>query len=118
MKNAPPKNTPDIDPVSADSTSADPVDEIVEDLTQQDVLPSVSGSLDEPEEPIVGGIDETGRWDEPIGERGHRAHRNPLDDETNYAELLVNDGLDEADEELRDLDEDDEAEESDGANVS
>jgi hypothetical protein len=120
MKNTRPDHSSDLDPVTVsdneDPNTADSVEDIVEDLTQQDVLPSVTGSMEEPEDAIAGGIDETGRWDEPIGERGHRAQRHALDDETSYAEKLVSDGLDEADEELRELDEDEEEKEEEEEN--
>ena len=96
-----------------DDEGSPDIDELVEDLSQQNVLPSHNGAaLDDDESGddhhnIQGGLDETGRWDEPVGERGHRAARAPLEDEVAYAEKLVTGGLNEADEELRDLDEND-----------
>ena len=84
----------------------------MDDLSQQDVLPSGSGSDVIPEmETIVDPESQGSRWDEPMGEPGHRASRAPLEDETSAAELLVNQGVNEAEEELRDLDEEEEMEE-------
>lgn len=89
-----------------------PVENVVEDLNQQDVLPSGSGSDVIPEmETIVDPESQVSRWDEPMGEPGHRASRTPLEDEASAAELLVGHGVDEADEELRDLDEEEVMEE-------
>jgi|GEM_PF-4600656 len=106
-----------------DDEGSPDIDELVEDLSQQNVLPSHNGAALDDEESddnnntLQGGLDESGRWDEPVGERGHRAARVPLEDEVAYAEKLVTGGLNEADEELRDLDEndleDDEREEND-----
>jgi hypothetical protein len=54
---------------------------------------------------------QSGPWNEPMGEPGHRASKVPLEDETSAAELLVGKGVNEAEEELRDLDEEEEMEE-------
>ena len=84
----------------------------MEDLGQQDVLPSGSASDVIPDmETIVDPESQGSHWDEPMGEPGHRASRVPLEDETNPVELLVNQGANEAEEELRDLDEEEEMEE-------
>lgn len=105
------KNSPLKTPAPADSEildnpeGTDSIERIVEDLGQQDVLPIDGGSVDPPSETLNGGLDETGRWDEPIGTSGIRAERVPLEDETSSLVELVDEGLDEADEELRDLDE-------------
>lgn len=101
------KKTPPAHP-NADTRS---VDTIVDDLNQQDVLPSDSaseiaadlGTLIDPEGQSV-------RWDEPVGELGHRATRTPLEDETKASEVLVSKGLREAEEELRDIEEEQEEE--------
>lgn len=89
-----------------------PVESVVEDLSQQDVLPSGDASDVIPGmETIVDLEGQSGPWDEPMGEPGHRASRMPLEDEASAAELLVDKGISEADEELRDLDEAEEMEE-------
>jgi hypothetical protein len=89
-----------------------PVESVVEDLSQQDVLPSGNASDVIPDmETIVDPESQSGRWDEPMGEPGHRASRVPLEDEASAAEQLVDKGINEADEELRDLDEAEEMEE-------
>lgn len=89
-----------------------PVENVVEDLNQQDVLPSGTGADVIPEmETIVDPESQLSRWDEPMGEPGHRASRAPLEDEVNAVEELVQKGVSEADEELRDLDEEEEMEE-------
>jgi hypothetical protein len=88
------------------------VESVVEDLSQQDVLPSGDASDVIPEmETIVDLESQSGPWNEPMGEPGHRASKVPLEDETSAAELLVGKGVNEADEELRDLDEEEEMEE-------
>jgi hypothetical protein len=97
---------------SGHSQVPSPVDSVVEDLSQQDVLPSGSASDAIPDmETIVDPESQGSRWDEPMGEPGHRASKVPLEDETSAAELLVSQGANEAEEELRDLDEEEEMEE-------
>lgn len=85
----------------------DPIEELIDDLAQQDYLPSPNDEIEVPPEPVTGGLDETGRWDEPIGERGHRSPIIAPNDEAVDAEKLVYEGVSEADEELRELDESD-----------
>ena len=84
----------------------------MEDLSQQDVLPSGSGSDVMAEaEALIDPDSPAGSWDDPMGELGHRANRIPLEDEVNPEEELVDKGANEAEEELHDLDEEEEMEE-------
>ncbi len=86
------------------------VERIVEDLGQQDVLPpGDSPEFIESPDAVMDALDHLSRWDEPVGGSGRRAVPVPLENETNTAEALVTRGLDEADEELRDIGEGDEA---------
>ncbi len=107
-----PQSEEDIEPTShldeeslAKIEGSAPIEELVEDLTQQDVLPSELGTVAAPDDLLSGGLDETGRWDEPIASHGVRADRIPLEDEDNLYVALVTEGVEEADEELRELDE-------------
>lgn len=82
------------------------VDEIVEDLGQQDVLPTGGGSATMTSEEAVLIADElSGSWNDPIGTSGHQAPRTPLEDEANPSEVLVERGAAEAADELQELDE-------------
>ncbi len=88
------------------------VDTIVDDLTQQDVLPADQASEIAAEvESLIDSESQSSRWDEPVGELGHRASRAPLEDETKASELLVSKGLREAEEDLRDIEEEEDIEE-------
>ena len=94
-------------------TGVDPTEAVVDDLNQQDVLPSSEGGeaiLDAGEDDDTA-LTQAGRWDDPASDLGHRASKQPLEDEIKASEDLVNMGVDEADEELRELDELDEEEE-------
>ncbi len=96
-------------PHDADSRA---VETIVEDLAQQDVLPAdVESSIAPDIDTLVDQESQSGRWDEPVGEFGHRANRTPLEDETKASELLVSKGLREAEEDLRDIEEEEDIEE-------
>ena len=81
------------------------VEEIVEDLGQQDVLPTGTGSevMTSNDAEMVA-EEQASRWDDPVGGQGHQAGRTPLEDETNPSEVLVQRGVNEAAEELRELD--------------
>jgi hypothetical protein len=97
---------------SGESQVPSQVESVVEDLSQQDVLPSGSGSDVMAEmETLIDPESQAGSWDDPMGELGHRASRVPLEDEVNPVEELVSQGANEAEEELRDLDEEEEMEE-------
>ncbi|WP_038171053.1 hypothetical protein [Verrucomicrobium sp. BvORR106] len=88
---------------------SDPVESLVEDLSQQDFMPSGDETiLEEYPEVSQNALLMSHSWDEAGVENGDRIARIPLEDEIKCTELLVKDGLDEADEELRDLEEEDE----------
>jgi len=81
------------------------VEDIVEDLGQQDVLPAeTDGEVMSSRDAELVAEEQTSRWDDPVGGQGHQAGRTPLDDETKAAEVLVQRGVNEAVEELRELD--------------
>src|SRR4051794_11250360 len=85
------------------------VEGIVEDLEQQDVLPTESGpSIATETEPQVVGVDEISErpesWKSAMGGRPHSAGRTALEDEINPNELLVERGITEAVDELSELD--------------
>lgn len=88
---------------------SDPVESLVEDLSQQDFMPSGDETiLEEYPEVSQNALLMSHSWDEAGVENGDRIARIPMEDEIKCTELLVKDGLDEADEELRDLEEEDE----------
>lgn len=81
-------------------------DAIIEDLNQQDVLPPDEGDvIPDMGEPEESDMPQAGSWDNPAADLGHRASKTPLEDEVKATEGLVNMGVDEADVELRELDE-------------
>jgi hypothetical protein len=82
------------------------IEKVVEDLEQQDVLPpdSGSGTMTNDELEVVG--EQAGRWDDPVGGQPHQAGRKPLEDETKASELLVQQGVTEAEEELEEAEDD------------
>lgn len=89
------------------SQTRDPeiVDQIVEDLGQQDVLPAGPDTdIMSPHDAEMIAEEQAGRWDEPVGAQGHQAKRMALEDETKSSEMLVQRGVTEAAEELRELD--------------
>lgn len=93
----------------------DPVESLVEDLSQQDYMPSGGETiLEEYPEVSQNALLMGHSWDEAGVENGDRIARVPLEDEIKCTELLVKDGLDEADEELRDLEEEDDEIEREG----
>lgn len=84
------------------------VDEIVDDLGQQDVLPSEDGDVIMSEEEASLTADELSvAWGDPVGTVGHQAPRVPLEDEANPSEILVQRGATEAADELQELDDSD-----------
>lgn len=84
------------------------VDEIVEDLTQQDVLPAdEADALMSPEEAELTADELVASWGDPVGTSGHQASRVPLEDEANPAEVLVQRGATEAADEIEEMDESD-----------
>lgn len=84
-------------------------DALVEDLLQQDVMPVDDGSITPGSANSLGDtLSQAGRWDDPVGDVGHRAPRQPPEDEVKISEKLVADGINEADEELRELEPEDE----------
>jgi hypothetical protein len=90
----------------------DVADSVIEDLNQQDVLPPDEGDvIPDMGEPEESDMPQAGSWDNPAADLGHRASKLPLEDEVKATEGLVNMGVDEADEELRELDEQEEEKE-------
>ncbi len=70
-----------------------------------DGMPELQASAGLPEAPEApGAVAELRSWDEPIDERGHRVGFVTEDDPT-IAECLVQQGANEADAEIRELDE-------------
>lgn len=94
-------------------------DAVVDDLSQQDFLPSAEGTLAPDEdalgtdntETVNGALAQAGQWDDPVADLGHRVNKTPMEDEIKASEELVNRGVEEADEDLRELDELEEEEE-------
>jgi hypothetical protein len=85
------------------------IEQIVEDLEQQDVLPTQSGdAIASENEPQMVGVDEISErpesWNNALGGRPHSAGRNALEDEVATSELLVERGITEAADELSELD--------------
>jgi hypothetical protein len=85
------------------------IEQIIEDLGQQDVLPTRSGEPIATEtEPQVVGEDEINpgeSWNSADAGKPHQAGRVALEDEVNPEELLVERGITEAVDELEELDE-------------
>jgi hypothetical protein len=79
------------------------IEEIVEDLGQQDVLPpdTGAGAVMNDELEVTG--EQAGRWDDPVGGQPHHAARKALEDETKSSEILVQRGVTEAADELEDM---------------
>lgn len=70
-----------------------------------DGMPELQASAELPDAPEApGAVAELQSWDEPIHERGHRVGFMTEDDPT-IAEYLVQQGANEADAEIRELDE-------------
>jgi hypothetical protein len=85
------------------------IEQIVEDLEQQDVLPALSGEpIVDQDEPQMVGVDEFSgnpeSWNNAMGGRPHSAGRTALEDEVPPGELLVQRGITEAVDELSELD--------------
>jgi hypothetical protein len=81
------------------------IEEIVEDLGQQDVLPpdTGAGTVMNDELEVTG--EQAGRWDDPVGGQPHHAGRKALEDETKSSEILVQRGVAEAADELEEMEE-------------
>lgn len=67
------------------------------------------GNLPLPPEIVTPELKELTAWDEAVGEAGHRVEPVPAEDESEFPEVLVEEGLDEADEEMRAMQDDAEA---------
>ena len=95
--------------MSAPSDPGNPeaaADAIIEDLNRDDVLPpDESDVIPDTEEPEERETSEVVSWSGLGADLGHRASTTPLEDEVAATQDLVNAGLEEADEELRELDE-------------
>lgn len=91
----------------ATSDAEDPnatADAIIEDLNTEDVLPAdESDVIPDTEEPEEAGSSQVESWSGLGADLGHRVGRTPLEDEVTANQELVDAGLDEADEELREL---------------
>ena len=91
------------------------IENIVEDLSRQDVMPigdeiaEESIDLDPVDAGDPAAFRQAERWDEPVGGEGHRAARVPLEDENKAADVLVHRGVTEAADELSELEEDEAA---------
>ena len=79
------------------------IEQIVEDLGQQDVLPPDSGSDAVTTGDLEKVGEQAGRWDDPIGGQPHQAGRTALEDETKSSEILVQRGVSEAADELEEI---------------
>lgn len=98
-------------PLPVEEESPDPVERLVEDLAQQDIMPPEEETiLEEYPEMSQNALLMGHSWDQAGVENGDRIARIPLEDEVKCSELLVKGGLDEADEELRELEEAEETE--------
>jgi hypothetical protein len=85
------------------------IEQILEDLEQQDVLPTQSGEpIADQDEPQMVGVDQISEnpesWNNAMGGRPHSAGRTALEDEIDTSELLVERGITEAVDELSELD--------------
>ena len=85
------------------------IEQILEDLEQQDVMPTPSGEpIADQGEPQMVGVDEISErpesWNNAMGGRPHSAGRTALEDEVDTSELLVERGIAEAVDELSELD--------------
>ncbi|WP_009963671.1 hypothetical protein [Verrucomicrobium spinosum] len=93
-------------PLPYGDESPDPIERLVEDLAQQDIMPPEEETiLEEYPEVSQNALLMGHAWDQAGVENGDRVARIPLEDEVKCSELLVKGGLDEADEELRELEE-------------
>lgn len=63
----------------------------------------LAGSTETPVAPeaVVPAIEELTAWDDPVDQAGHRTDRTPLENESNIAERLVQEGFAEADHDRR-----------------
>ena len=83
-----------------------PRDQVTGSLTEDEL-----GNVPMPPEIVRPELADLTSWDEAADDTGHRVEPIISEDETPVAELLVSEGLDEAEEELRSLDEEQEQEE-------
>jgi hypothetical protein len=82
----------------------DVIDQVVEDLAQQDVMPAGAGDDAMPDAEADMGFEQAESWNEAVGGQPHQAKRSKLEDETSASELLVQRGVTEAADELGELD--------------
>lgn len=88
-------------------------DAIIEDLNTEDVLPpDESDVIPDTEEPEDSNPSREESWSGLGADLGHRVGKPPLEDEFAATQDLVNAGVEEADDELREL-EDEDAEQDD-----
>lgn len=103
-----PMNTPKTDT----SGPEDPelaADAIIDDLNTEDVLPpDESDVIPDTEEPEDSDPTREESWSGLGADLGHRASKPPLEDEFAATQDLVNAGVEEADDELRELEDEDE----------
>ncbi|WP_009961863.1 hypothetical protein [Verrucomicrobium spinosum] len=98
-------NEPD-SPTLEDPNST--ADAIIEDLNTEDVLPAEeSDVIPDTEEPEETASSQVESWSGLGADLGHRANKTPLEDEFAATQDLVNAGVEEADNELRDLEDKD-----------
>ena len=96
---------------TADANSASDATEetrrpMPQDFSERDALSEDAlGNVPMAPELVSADLKDLTAWDEPVNDTGTRAPQFHLDDETESAEILVEEGLDEADEELREADE-------------
>jgi len=105
--NSPPQPTSSF-PHETDAHKRYPRDQVTGSLTEDEL-----GNVPVAPEIVRPELADLTAWDESPDETGHRVESRITDDETPVAELLVSEGLDEAEEELRALDEEREQEEED-----
>ena len=99
---------------SAPGDTESTADAIIEDLNKEDILPpeesDVIPDTDVSEEGATSQKVES--WSGIGADLGHRAGKTPLEDEFAATQDMVNAGLEEADDELRELDEEPDDEEN------
>lgn len=86
----------------------DVVEQVVEDLGQQDVMPEGAADDTMPDAEADMGFEQAGSWNDAVGGQPHQAKRSQMEDEASASEMLVQRGVTEAADELDEL----EAEES------
>lgn len=107
-------NEPD-SPTAEDPNST--ADAIIEELNTEDVLPAEeSDVIPDTEEPEETASSQVQSWSGLGADLGHRVGRTPLEDEFAATQDLVNAGVEEADDELRELEEETANEEAEEPN--